>query len=93
MLAFLLLLLSVGVLSAAAYDIKSLFSDDKLNVHIVPHTHDDPGWLKTADQYYYGSNTSIYQAGVQYVLDTVTENLERDEKKQFVYVGKDGYKT
>ena len=27
---------------------------DKLNVHLVAHTHDDVGWLKTVDQYFYG---------------------------------------
>ena len=36
--------------------------DKKLNVHLAMHSHDDPGWLKTADQYFYGSNTTIYEA-------------------------------
>ena len=25
-----------------------------LNVHLIAHSHDDVGWLKTIDQYYYG---------------------------------------
>ena len=53
-----------------------------LNVHLVPHTHDDVGWLKTVDQYYYGSNKYITTVGVQYILDTVIPELTKDPTKR-----------
>ncbi|XP_078577239.1 lysosomal alpha-mannosidase-like isoform X1 [Branchiostoma floridae x Branchiostoma japonicum] len=57
-----------------------------VNVHLVPHTHDDVGWLKTVDQYYYGANNSIQTAGVQYILDSVIPQLEMKPSRTFIYV-------
>ncbi|XP_035775636.1 lysosomal alpha-mannosidase-like [Anopheles albimanus] len=57
-----------------------------INVHLVPHSHDDVGWLKTVDQYYYGSRNNIQKAGVQYILDSVVEELLHDANRRFVYV-------
>ncbi|CAN0028023.1 unnamed protein product, partial [Discosporangium mesarthrocarpum] len=58
----------------------------KLRVHLVCHSHDDAGWLKTVDQYYYGANNSIAHAGVQYILDSVVTSLTKDPRRRFVYV-------
>ncbi|XP_034247480.1 lysosomal alpha-mannosidase-like isoform X3 [Thrips palmi] len=57
-----------------------------LNVHLVPHTHDDVGWLKTVDQYYYGSRSMTQKAGVQYIIDSVVNELLHDPNKRFIYV-------
>uniref|UniRef100_A0AAR2J2A3 Lysosomal alpha-mannosidase n=1 Tax=Pygocentrus nattereri TaxID=42514 RepID=A0AAR2J2A3_PYGNA len=57
-----------------------------LNVHLVPHTHDDVGWLKTVDQYFYGGRNYIQHAGVQYILDSVVAELQKDPARRFIYV-------
>eukprot|EP00271_Cylindrocystis_brebissonii_P018981 TRINITY_DN556_c0_g1_i1.p1 TRINITY_DN556_c0_g1~~TRINITY_DN556_c0_g1_i1.p1 ORF type:complete len:1134 (+),score=191.83 TRINITY_DN556_c0_g1_i1:196-3597(+) len=58
----------------------------KLNVHLVPHSHDDVGWLKTIDQYYVGTNNSIQVACVQYILDTVIEKLLENPDRKYIQV-------
>ncbi|XP_009386958.2 alpha-mannosidase isoform X1 [Musa acuminata AAA Group] len=57
----------------------------KLNVHLVPHSHDDVGWLKTIDQYYVGSNNSIQGACVMNVLDSVVDALLKNPTRKFIF--------
>ncbi len=51
-------------------------------MHLVPHSHDDVGWLKTVDQYFFGARDDIQQAGVQYIIDNVVSELSQDETKR-----------
>nr|XP_051693807.1 lysosomal alpha-mannosidase isoform X3 [Oryctolagus cuniculus] len=44
---------------AAGYETCPTVQPDMLNVHLLPHTHDDVGWIKTVDQYYYGGKHSV----------------------------------
>ena len=57
-----------------------------ITVHIIPHTHDDMGWLKTVEEYFVGANDTIAMAGVQYILDGIYTSLMQDPKKKFTYV-------
>jgi catechol 2,3-dioxygenase-like lactoylglutathione lyase family enzyme len=58
----------------------------KLNIRMIPHTHDDIGWLKTVDQYFIDSEKQITIQGVQYILDSVFPVLNMDGSKRFIYV-------
>ncbi|KAK7309368.1 hypothetical protein RJT34_06032 [Clitoria ternatea] len=82
--AFLLLYLCVTVVSVK-YNTGASVLPTKLNVHLVAHSHDDVGWLKTIDQYYVGSNNSIQGACVENVLDSVVNSLQRDQNRKFVF--------
>jgi alpha-mannosidase len=52
--------------------------EGKINVHIVPHTHDDTGWQVTVDQYFSGQ--------VYYIIDTVMSCLAENPDRKFIYV-------
>ena len=80
-------------LSGCGYENCPLTEPGKLNVHLVAHSHDDVGWLKTVDQYYQGSNRNGWngweenqRAGVQYIIDTVVQELSMDPDKRFIQV-------
>lgn len=64
MMTRLLLFVLISVIAGVdggfiAYNTTAGPVEGKLNVHLVAHTHDDVGWLKTIDEYYVGANNSI----------------------------------
>ncbi|XVF57695.1 hypothetical protein PTKIN_Ptkin07bG0002600 [Pterospermum kingtungense] len=77
---------SIAESSYIEYNTTQRIIPGKINVHLVPHSHDDVGWLKTVDQYYFGGNNSIRGACVQNVLDSVISALLEDKSRKFIYV-------
>lgn len=51
--------------------------DDTLHVHIVPHSHCDPGWLSTFEGY--------YTSDVNRIISSVVDQLLGDPMKRFVW--------
>ena len=67
------------------HDHKCLRDDnaDVITVHLIPHSHDDVGWLKTVDQYYVGANNYIQDADVHEVISSYVKELIKDPAERF----------
>ena len=53
------------------------WKDTKLKVILMPHSHNDPGWVKTLDTYYQGQTKKI--------LNVIVDNLHGHPKRKFVW--------
>ena len=50
----------------------------KLNIHLIPHSHDDVGWMDTADK--------VYDDGVARIITGYVSELEKDPSRRFTQV-------
>ncbi|CAG2165196.1 unnamed protein product, partial [Oppiella nova] len=67
-----------GVSGKCGYDNCPATDPKKLNIHLIPHSHDDVGWMVTADQYADGSTNQI--------ITNVVKELEKNGDRRFTYV-------
>jgi hypothetical protein len=57
-----------------------------ITIHVVPHSHDDVGWLKTLDEYFDGERRDIQWTDVRTELNSVISALTADPKRKFCEV-------
>lgn len=61
--------------------------DKKLTVHMIAHTHNDMGWLKTYNDYFSGSEAVLGGGqNVHDIIDNVINELTFDKDLMFTYV-------
>ncbi|CEF69500.1 Alpha-mannosidase 2x [Strongyloides ratti] len=59
------------------YDKKEILSEPRLKVFVVPHSHQDPGWLRTFENY--------FDEQVDYILSAITDFITKNSDMRFIY--------
>jgi hypothetical protein len=55
-----------------------------VRVMLLPHSHEDPGWTQTIDEYYHGYDANHY--GVKAIYDSVVSELATHKHRRFISV-------
>ena len=55
-------------------------------MHVCPHSHDDVGWIKTVDEYFYGARNDIQRTNIQVELTSVVTALLANPERKFMEV-------
>ena len=59
------------------YDASQWNKDNKLNIIVLPHSHNDPGWIMTFEEY--------FKQRTQGILNTIVNSLSEKITRKFVW--------